>query len=77
MALSMLQVVTTMAYMNTERDNFHDWARDKPDNSKFTPLRRAVFVQARSHGGMPWGRIVAALLIGAVIVYVLRLLIKH
>ena len=77
MVLSMLQVVTTMAYMNTERDNFHDWARDKPDNSKLTPLSRTDFVQARSHGVMPWGRIVAAILIGAVIAFVLRLLIKH
>ncbi len=66
-----------MAYMNTERDNFHDWARDKPDNSKFTPLSRSHLAQARSHGGMPWGRIIAALLIGAVIVYVVKLLIRH
>lgn len=73
----MLQHVSTMAYMNTERDNFHDWARDKPDNSKYTPLSRADFVQERLHGSMPWGRIVATILIGAVIVYVVRLLIKH
>ncbi|WP_222620416.1 hypothetical protein [Variovorax sp. PAMC28562] len=66
-----------MTYMNTERDNFHDWARDKPDHSKFTPLSRADFVQARSHGGLPWGRIVAAILICAFIVYVIKLLIKH
>ena len=66
-----------MAYMNTERDNFHDWARNKPDHSKFTPLSRADFVQAPSHGGLPWGRIVAAILICAVIVYVIKLLIKH
>ena len=66
-----------MTYMNTERDNFHDWARNKPDNSNFTPLSRSHLAQARSHDGMPWGRIVAAVLIGAVLVYVLKLLTTH
>ena len=52
--------------MNTERDNFHDWARDKEDTS-FSTLQRANFglVPVRRRG-LPWGRIVFWLLaIGA------------
>jgi hypothetical protein len=29
-----------MYYMNTDRDNFHDWARDKPDTTSFSALQR-------------------------------------
>ena len=43
--------------MNTERDNFYDWAKDKPDASSFAGLHRAHLTHepVRS-SAMPWGR---------------------
>jgi hypothetical protein len=57
-----------MYYMNTERDNFHDWARDKPDTS-FDTLARPDLRDAPDHRAVRWGRLVVlALLVGALVV---------
>jgi len=45
-----------MYYMNTDRDNFHDWARDKPDTT-FSALDAR---RQRPHVDQPavqWGRL--------------------
>jgi hypothetical protein len=45
-----------MYYMNTDRDNFHDWARDKPDTS-FNVLQRADWGRSRKAPSVRWGRL--------------------
>ncbi|WP_162576075.1 hypothetical protein [Variovorax sp. PBL-H6] len=49
--------------MNTDRDNFHDWAREKTDNSfdKMTPLERYEEADPEAVG---WGRVVLLALVG-------------
>lgn len=45
-----------MYYMNTDRDNFHDWARDKPDTS-FAALNQADWGDAPKVPVVKWGRL--------------------
>lgn len=47
--------VVKMYYMNTERDNFHDWARDKPETS-FSALQPLESRNASSPPVVRWGR---------------------
>jgi len=60
-------MVVKMYYMNTDRDNFHDWARDKPDTTSFSGLHHLE--RRRPQPSMNWGRmgfwIVLAGLLGA------------
>jgi hypothetical protein len=56
-----------MYYMNTERDNFHDWARDKPDTS-FDTLPRPHLDDAPDHRAVRWGRLVVLVLLGVALV---------
>ncbi|HEY2254864.1 MAG TPA: hypothetical protein VGI11_04440 [Variovorax sp.] len=46
-----------MYYMNTDRDNFHDWARDKPDTTSFSGLHRLEARQFERVPGVRWGRL--------------------
>ncbi|WP_286599736.1 hypothetical protein [Variovorax sp. J22P240] len=47
-----------MYYMNTDRDNFHDWARDKPDSTSFSGLQRTDLADLAGQPGVRWGRLV-------------------
>ena len=42
--------------MNTNKDNFHDWARDKPDSTAFSGLHRAELDDLNSQPRVRWGR---------------------
>jgi hypothetical protein len=58
-----------MYYMNTERDNFHDWARDKPDSTSFAGLHRTDLSGIASQPTVRWGRLgFLAVLVVAVLV---------
>jgi hypothetical protein len=58
-----------MYYMNTDRDNFHDWARDKPESTSFSGLHRTERAHQSSQPGVRWGRLVflAALAVALVV----------
>ncbi|WP_162582032.1 hypothetical protein [Variovorax sp. PBS-H4] len=51
--------------MNTDRDNFHDWAREKTDTSldKVTPPYEELDPEA-----VGWGRLIVFALIGGILV---------
>lgn len=46
-----------MYYMNTNRDNFHDWARDKPDSTSFSGLQRSDLSDMGGQPSVRWGRL--------------------
>jgi hypothetical protein len=46
-----------MYYMNTDRDNFHDWARDKPDSTSFSGLQHSDMRAYRQQPQVRWGRL--------------------
>lgn len=47
-----------MNYMNTERDNFYDWAKDKTDSTRSAPLSASTFPSRRAAPtGSPWMRL--------------------
>jgi hypothetical protein len=56
-----------MYYMNTERDNFHDWARDKADTS-FDTIPRPELDNSPEHSAVRWGRLVLLTLLGVALV---------
>jgi hypothetical protein len=63
-----------MSYMNTDRDNFYDWAKDKPDTSAFAPLNPAHLTHThprRAHAGFPWARlaVLTAIVIALAVAY--------
>jgi hypothetical protein len=64
-----------MYYMNTDRDNFHDWARDKPDTTSFSGLHRLEARQFDRRPGLRWGRLGYMALIGVVLAGVIKYLI--
>ncbi|MGJ7507805.1 hypothetical protein [Variovorax sp. GT1P44] len=43
--------------MNTDRDNFHDWARDKPDSTSFSGLQRSDLSGMSNQPSVRWGRL--------------------
>ncbi|MBB1600955.1 hypothetical protein [Variovorax sp. UMC13] len=51
--------------MNTERDNFYDWAKEKPD-TRFASLSPSTPIQRARPSGSPWVRLAvfAAVVIG-------------
>ena len=53
-----------MYYMNTDRDNFHDWAREKPDTS-FDKIRQPESFEDSEPEAIAWGRLVIFALLGA------------
>ncbi|WP_345535414.1 hypothetical protein [Variovorax defluvii] len=50
--------------MNTDRDNFHDWARDKPDTA-FSPISRYLPLEHKAGPVIRWGRLLIGVLLGA------------
>lgn len=66
-------MVVKMYYMNTDRDNFHDWARDKPDTTSFSGLHRSELYDLSHRPGVRWGR----LLFLAVLAVALIIGFKH
>ena len=60
--------------MNTERDNFYDWAKDKPDTSSHAALNSAYSaLRPPGHKStMPWGKIVGWIVAGAAMVWGLK-----
>ena len=75
MLVKMSQKVSIMAYMNTERDNFYDWAKDKPDTSSYARLDRPRLTHAPVRNAMPWGRIAMLALLAVASVAALRLFV--
>ena len=56
-----------MAYMNTERDNFYDWAKDKTDTTRSADLGPSSIHRRPHHGASPWKRLALfALLVVAI-----------
>lgn len=55
-----------MYYMNTDRDNFHDWAREKTDTS-FDTVRHAESFEEDPEA-VGWGRLVIFALLGGALV---------
>jgi hypothetical protein len=64
-----------MYYMNTDRDNFHDWARDKPDSTSFSGLHRLEARQFERRQGLSWGRLGYLVLIGIAVIAAAKYLI--
>jgi hypothetical protein len=65
-----------MAYMNTERDNFYDWAKDKPDTTNFARLDRSpLTTYAPVRNAMPWGRMTLLVVLAVALVAALRLFV--
>ena len=71
-------MLVKMYYMNTERDNFHDWAREKPDSTSFSGLHRSELHDRNSHPRVRRGRlvflIVLAVAVGVGVKYVVAAL---
>ncbi|MDM0076546.1 hypothetical protein QTH90_19205 [Variovorax sp. J2P1-59] len=61
--------------MNTDRDNFHDWARDKPDSTSFSGLHRTELADL-GQPGVRWGRLVFIAVLGVALVVVFKYVIK-
>ncbi|VTU23493.1 hypothetical protein E5CHR_01601 [Variovorax sp. PBL-E5] len=62
-----------MYYMNTDRDNFQEWARDKPDTS-FAALHRADGIDAQKAPVVKWGRLAIFAVLGVALVLAFKLL---
>jgi len=58
-------MLVKMYYMNTDRDNFHDWARDKPDTTSFSGLHH---LESKQQPTMRWGRLGWLLVIAVALV---------
>jgi hypothetical protein len=67
-----------MYYMNTNRDNFHDWARDKPDTTSFSSLHRAELQRDRPHQPVVrWGRMLFLAVLAIALVVGFRYVMGH
>jgi hypothetical protein len=62
-----------MYYMNTDRDNFHDWARDKPETS-FSALQRLESHRAANPPVVRWGRMLFFAALAVAIGFALKFL---
>jgi hypothetical protein len=56
-----------MYYMNTDRDNFHDWAREKNDTS-FDMIRQPESFKDSEPEAIAWRRLVIFALLGIALV---------
>jgi len=56
-----------MYYMSTDRDNFHDWAREKPDTS-FGAASRPEPLRDSRREAICWGRLAILGLLGVALV---------
>ncbi len=70
-------MLVKMYYMNTDRDNFHDWARDKPDTTSFSGLHRTELRQFEPQPSVRWGRLGYLLLIAVAIAAGLKYFLNH
>ncbi len=54
--------------MNTEPNNFYDWAKDKPESTNFAGLGAARARQVPVRSAVPWSRLglIAAMAVAAV-----------
>ncbi len=67
-----------MYYMNTNRDNFHDWARDKPDTTSFSGLHRTELHHARPHQPVVrWGRMLFLVVLSVALVIGFKYVTGH
>jgi hypothetical protein len=64
-----------MYYMNTDRDNFHDWHRDKPDTTSFSGLHRNE-VPRNGEPVVRWGRLFFFVAVGVAVVVAFRYLAR-
>ncbi len=62
-----------MYYMNTDRDNFHDWARSKPDTA-FGALPSTDLPDAPKYRAVRWGGLLVFALLGIVLVVGFKLI---
>lgn len=64
--------------MNTDRDNFYDWHKDRPDTTSFANLDREKlgYRSSRRASGSPWGRILGLVLVLIVVGVAARYLLK-
>ena len=60
-------MVVKMYYMNTDRDNFHDWHRDKPDTTSFSGLHRNEMPDYNQPVAR-WGRLFFFAILGVALV---------
>jgi hypothetical protein len=56
-----------MYYMNADRDNFHDWAREKTDTG-FDRIKSPASFEDSDHQAVAWGRLVIFALLGVALV---------
>lgn len=64
-----------MYYMNTDRDNFHDWHRDKPDTTSFSGLHRNE-MPGYNQPGVRWSRLFFLVVLGIALVVGIKYLAK-
>lgn len=69
----MFRKVSIIAYMNTNRDNFYDWAKDKPDTTSFAGFDRTDLSRQPARSGVPWGRMAAFVMVAVAVVAALKL----
>ncbi|MEJ7685816.1 MAG: hypothetical protein WKG52_01790 [Variovorax sp.] len=58
--------------MNTDRDNFHDWARSKPDTA-FGALPQIERPEATKYRAVRWGGLLMIALLGIALVVAFKL----
>ncbi len=64
-----------MYHMNTDRDNFHDWHREKPDTTSFSGLHRNE-TPGYKQPGVRWSRLLFLVVVGVVLVLGFKYLAK-
>jgi hypothetical protein len=64
-----------MYYMNTNRDNFHDWARDKPDTTSFSNLQQIDY-RVVQQPGVRWGRVVMWIVLAVALIAAIRYFVR-
>ena len=66
-----------MYYMNTDRDNFHDWHRDKQDSTSFSGLHRNEMPGSKPQPVVRWGRLAFWAAVGVALVAGIKYFIGH
>ena len=61
-------MVVKIHYMNTNRDNFHDWARDKEDSTSFAGLHSLEQPAPKPRSPWRWSRLGWLVLVGVALV---------
>ena len=63
--------------MNTRYDDLPPDPQDRPDASRFSSLNRADLTREPVRRGMPWSRVVVAVVIGLLLVAVVYVVVRH